>query len=68
MEDIEGLYNKGMICSILDLELKIFHLNFKVNEALDEHDKELFILFANELRNFQKIKDKMHFFVDIQAF
>ncbi|MGE7922674.1 hypothetical protein ACQKND_05775 [Viridibacillus arvi] len=60
-EDIEELYNKGRICSILDLELKILNLNFKVNEALDEHDKESFILFTNELSNVQKVKDKMKF-------
>lgn len=67
VEDIESLYNKGSICSILDFELKILHLNFKVNETLDAHDKESFLLFANELTNLQEIKDKMYS-LDVQVF
>ncbi|TQR12301.1 hypothetical protein [Psychrobacillus soli] len=60
VEDMEDLYNNGSICSVLDLELKTIHLNFKINEALDAHDKESFLLFANELTNLREIKDKMH--------
>ena len=60
VEDIEELYNNKRICSILDLELNIIHLNVKVDEALDAHDKESFQLFANELTNLQEIKGKMY--------
>lgn len=67
VEDFEDLYKKSSICSFLDLDLKIIHLNFKVNEALDAKDKESFLLFANELTNLQKIKDKMYS-VDLQVF
>ena len=58
VDDIVKLCNEGKICSMLDLELKVMQLNFKVNEALDEHDEGAFTLFANELSNFQKIKDQ----------
>ncbi|QUG42605.1 hypothetical protein KD050_04845 [Psychrobacillus sp. INOP01] len=68
VDDIEKLCNEGKICSVLDLELKIIHLNLNVNKALDEHDKESFLLFANELNNVQKIKDNGYFSVGIQAF
>lgn len=68
VDDIEKLCNEGRICHILDLELKIIHLNFKVNEALDKHDEGSFILFANELSNIQKIKDKGYFSLGIEAF
>lgn len=60
VEDVEDLYDNGSICSVLDLELKMLHLNFKINEALDTQDKESFQLFANELTNLQEIKDTMH--------
>ncbi|MFJ8063950.1 hypothetical protein ACIQYS_04925 [Psychrobacillus sp. NPDC096426] len=60
VEDLEDLYDNGSICSVLDLELKILHLNFKINETLDAHDKASFQLFANELTNLQEIKDTMH--------
>lgn len=70
VEDIEELYSKGSICSILDLNLKINHLSFKVNEALDAldaHDRESFLSFSDELSNVQKIKNKMNS-GDVHAF
>ncbi|WP_235568291.1 hypothetical protein [Peribacillus frigoritolerans] len=67
VEDIEELYSKGSICSILDLNLKINHLNFKVNEALDAHDRKSFLSFSDELSNVQKIKNKMNS-GDVHAF
>lgn len=67
VEDIEKLYSKGSICSILDLNLRINHLSFKVNEALDAHDRESFVFFADELKNLREIKSKMHY-ADVQAF
>lgn len=59
VEDIEELHSKGLICSVWDLELKLNHLNFKVNEALDQNDRESFLLLANELRNIREIKLNM---------
>lgn len=60
VEDIEELYSKGSICSILDLNLKINFLSFKINEALDAHDRESFLSFADELSNVKEIKNKMN--------
>jgi hypothetical protein len=68
VEDIEDLYSKGSICSILDLNLKINHLSFKVNEALDAHDRESFLSFSEELSNVQKIKNKKMNSGDVHAF
>jgi len=67
VDDIEELCNEGRICSLLNLELKMMHLNFKVNEALDEHNEEAFTLFANELRNVQKIMDYGYFSLGIEV-
>ncbi len=61
VDDIEALYNKGNICSIMDMELKINHLSFKVNEALDARDSEAFFSYTDELNYMQKIKDKMNY-------
>ncbi|PJN87244.1 IDEAL domain-containing protein [Bacillus sp. mrc49] len=58
--DIEELYSNGTICSILDLDLRINHLGFKINEALDAHDRESFLSFADELSSVQEIKNKMN--------
>ena len=63
VDDIEKLCNEGRICSILDLELKIIHLNLNVNKALDAYDEESFMLFATELNNVQKIKGNEYFSV-----
>ncbi|MEK3980675.1 hypothetical protein MKY37_16735 [Psychrobacillus sp. FSL K6-2836] len=63
VDDIEKLCNEDRICSILDLELKIIHLNLNVNKALDAYDEESFMLFATELNNVQKIKDNGYFSV-----
>lgn len=60
VEDIEELYNNGNICSIMDLELKINYLSFKVNEALDTHDRESFFLYTDELNCALKIKSKVN--------
>jgi hypothetical protein len=61
VEDIENLYRKGSICSILDLELKINYLNSKVNEALDEQDRKAFLSYTGELNDVQSIKEKMKY-------
>ena len=67
VDDMGRLCDEGRICHVLDLELKIMHLNFKVNEALDERDEESFILFANELTNIQNIKAKGYFSLGTEA-
>ncbi|AOH54407.1 hypothetical protein ABE28_008580 [Peribacillus muralis] len=65
--EIEELYSEGTICSILDLDLRINHLGYKINEALDAHDRESFLSFADELSNIQEIKNKMNT-EDVHAF
>ena len=51
----------------MDLELKMMHLNFKVNESLDQHNEEAFTVFANELSNVQKIMGKGYSSLGIEA-
>lgn len=54
VEEMEKLCNDRKICSVLELELKIIQLNHHVDKALDDHDKESFLFYANELSNVQK--------------
>jgi len=61
VDDIQELHVKGSICSIWDLDLKINHLNFKINEALDTHDREVFLSLSNELHHIQQVKSKMNY-------
>jgi hypothetical protein len=61
VDDIQELHVKGSICSIWDLDLKINHLNFKINEALDTHDREVFLSLSNELHHVQQVKSKMNY-------
>ncbi|MFP7733337.1 IDEAL domain-containing protein [Priestia aryabhattai] len=61
VEDIEELQSKGSICSIWDLDLKINYLNFKIDEALEAHDRESFLSLSNELHRAQQVKSKMHY-------
>ncbi|MEK3954483.1 hypothetical protein [Psychrobacillus sp. FSL K6-1464] len=67
VDDMEELSKEGRICSLMDLELKMMHLNFKVNESLDQHDEEAFTLFANELSNVQKIMENGYSSLGIKA-
>lgn len=57
--EIEELHAEGSICSISDLELRINYLRFKVDEALDAHDRESFLSFVDELCSIKEIKSKM---------
>lgn len=61
VDDIQELHAKGSICSIWDLDLKINYLNFKINKALDTHDREAFLSLSNELRHAQQVKSKMNY-------
>jgi uncharacterized protein YpiB (UPF0302 family) len=61
VEDIEELQSKGSICSIWDLDLKINYLNFKIDEALDAHDRESFLSLSDELHCAQQVKRKMYY-------
>lgn len=66
VEDVEELYSQRVICSLLDLDLRINHLRFKVNEALDAHDRTAFLSFTDELSNVQRVKSKIRY-ADVQA-
>jgi uncharacterized protein YpiB (UPF0302 family) len=59
VEDIKELYEKGLICSTWDIDLKENHLLFKINESLDGNNREIFLSLANELRQLREIKSKM---------
>lgn len=61
VDDIQELHAKGSIYSIWDLDLKINYLNFKINKALDTHDREAFLSLSNELHHAQQVKSKMNY-------
>lgn len=56
---IEKLYDRGMICSSLELDLQLNYLNLKVNEALDAFDKESFLSFTAQLNHLHNLKEKI---------
>ncbi|QCS54035.1 hypothetical protein [Priestia flexa] len=58
-EELQDLYLSGVICSILDVDLQMNHLNFKINEALDTQNRELFHSMVSKRFNLQKIRDKV---------
>ncbi|WP_423251613.1 IDEAL domain-containing protein [Priestia megaterium] len=37
------------------------HLKFKINEALDTHDREVFLSLSNELHHIQQVKSKINY-------
>lgn len=57
VDELEDFVEEGKIYSIVDLELQINYLEFKVNEMLDVMDKEKFEGFAKELVRLKSILD-----------
>jgi len=48
LEELEHYYVKGVIESTADVELSLNYIQFKVNEALDTGDEELFFHFTQK--------------------
>ncbi|WP_338448047.1 hypothetical protein R4Z09_17575 [Niallia oryzisoli] len=48
LEDLEHYYAKGIIVSTADIELSLNYFQYKINEALDTVDEELFCHFTQK--------------------
>ncbi|KAA9021591.1 IDEAL domain-containing protein [Niallia endozanthoxylica] len=48
LEELEYYYAKGVIESIADVELSLNYIQFKIDEALDTGDEELFCHFTQK--------------------
>ena len=56
VDEIEEFISSKKITSLLDMELRMNYLEYKVNESLDGLNKELFDLFASELNDLKSIQ------------
>lgn len=59
IHDFEQYYFQQMFCSFIDFDLKFNYLNYKVNQALDERNKEAFYHLSDELIHLTELKDKI---------
>jgi hypothetical protein len=56
VDEIEEFISSKKITSLLDMELRMNYLEYKVNESLDGLNKEQFDLFASELNDLKSIQ------------
>ncbi|WP_169891024.1 IDEAL domain-containing protein [Litchfieldia alkalitelluris] len=56
VEDLNQYYREEQILSILDIELKINHIQYQINEALDRNNKEKFLSYSTKLNEFKQLK------------
>lgn len=56
VDEIEEFIENKRITSLLDMELRMNYLEFKVNESLDGLNKEQFELFASELNELKSVQ------------
>ncbi|PKG23780.1 hypothetical protein [Niallia nealsonii] len=62
IDELEEFVEDKKICSIMDLELKINYLEYKVNETLDSMDEGNFSLYAKELSALKEVQDSVAVF------
>lgn len=58
LSDIQQLYEHNLICSLLDLELAINYYEYKVNQSLDEKDKDTFDHYIQKLEGTKYLLNK----------
>ncbi|MGP7815657.1 hypothetical protein [Niallia sp. 01092] len=58
-QELEEFVKEEKIYSVMDLELRINYLQFKVNETLDSMDKNNFSLYAKELIQLKEIQESV---------
>jgi hypothetical protein len=58
-EDLEQYFMKERLLSILDINLKINFLQFKINQALDTGDEASFMNFTKKLKESSDLKVKL---------
>jgi len=62
LDDLEQYYRNKQIFSILDLELKINYLHYKINDSLETENKMSFLYYTSELNKLNKLKEKHNAF------
>lgn len=59
LEDLEEYFMKEQLLSMFDIDLKINHLQFKINQALDTGDEASFMNFTKKLKESNHLKVKL---------
>ncbi|MCQ6276243.1 IDEAL domain-containing protein [Bacillus sp. V3B] len=59
LEDLERYYLNERLLSLIDIELALNYLQFKVDQALDTGDEELFLNFTKKLKESRDLKMKL---------
>lgn len=59
IDEIEEFIANKKITSLMDMELRMNYLEYKVNESLDGLNKEQFELFAKELNDLKSIQNEL---------
>ncbi|KMY51760.1 IDEAL domain-containing protein [Peribacillus loiseleuriae] len=63
-DDLEMYFMKEQILSVLDLDLHINYLQFKINEALDVGDETTFLNYTNKLIQSSELQAKLKMYLD----
>ncbi|KAB7673174.1 hypothetical protein [Bacillus sp. B1-b2] len=59
IDEIEEFITEKKISSIIDMELRMNYLTYKVNESLDSLNKDLFDMYAKELNDWKQIQESI---------
>lgn len=62
-KDLERYMKKDWLLTILDIDLKINYLGFKINQSLETGDKASFIHFTSQLKEINDLKGIMEQYV-----
>lgn len=56
LEDLEKYFTQGMILSLVDIELKINHLNYVIDQSLGKGDEAAFLQSTKSLKESKQLK------------
>ncbi|MGJ7922623.1 hypothetical protein [Neobacillus sp. LXY-4] len=59
LRDIEQYVFNEQLISLLDIDLKLNHLHYKINESLDTGDETSFLNFTKKLKEYTAYKIKL---------
>jgi IDEAL domain len=62
--DLEYYFIKEQLLSMLDIDLKINYLQFKINQALDTGDEVPFLNYTTEFKKINNLKGKFKTFLN----
>jgi hypothetical protein len=63
VEDIEWYFTKEQLISMLDVDLQINYLQYKINQALDEGDEISFMNFTEKMNDSNEMKEKWQMYL-----